>query len=165
MGEMNACSNSDRDRDGVRDGVRAMARARTMAGARAVSPAIATIALIAVAAAAATIAGSDMIRKATLSSPAKPVEVNEIFMVKVNDSRVLLHIDYIVRPGWTTLTATFRDDINNTVTFSLPTDATMRKYDTNLVTQVAIGNRYNLIITATGDGNNSAATTVPVFVR
>lgn len=132
---------------------------------RAVSPVIATIALITVAAAAASIAGSELIRKATLSSSAKPVEISEIFIIKINDSRVLMHAKYTVIPGWTSITATFKDDTGSAITFSLPTDSTVKEYNVELTTHVTIGNRYNLIITAAGSDGNSATIAVPVFVR
>ncbi|HEX7031945.1 MAG TPA: hypothetical protein VF172_02995 [Nitrososphaera sp.] len=135
---------------------------------RAISPAIATIALIAVAAAAATIAGSDMIRKAVMSQPAMPVEISEIFMIKISDARVHLHAVYRVQPGWTTTAATvnvsFKDDSGATVSYSLPPDSTT--FDAAIDARVSIGQRYNFIITATGsDDGNGATVTMPVFVR
>ncbi len=130
---------------------------------RAISPAIATIALIAVAAVAATIAGSDMIRRATMSQPtALPVEVSEIFMIKLSDTRAHLHAVYRIQPGWATVNVSFVDDSGATVSFNLP-DST--SFDSAIDASVTIGERYNFIITATGNDGNSATVTMPVFVR
>ncbi|MEP0824708.1 MAG: hypothetical protein HRF40_04415, partial [Nitrososphaera sp.] len=129
-----------------------------------ISPAIATIALIAVAAAAATIAGSDMVRKAALSSSfAKPAEISEIFMIKLSDMKAHLHAVYRIQPGWTTVNVSFTDDSGATVTFNLPTGSTT--FDSAIDASVTIGERYNFIITATGNDGNSATVTMSVFVR
>jgi|GEM_PF-4334045 len=135
---------------------------------RAISPAIATIALVAVAAAAAAIAGSDMIRRATMSQSALPVEVSEIFMIKISDTKAHLHAVYEIQPGWTTTTTTtvnvsFKDDSGATVSFSLPTGSTT--LDSAINARVTIGQRYNFIITAAGSDGIGATVTMSVFAR
>ncbi|HEX7033014.1 MAG TPA: archaellin/type IV pilin N-terminal domain-containing protein [Nitrososphaera sp.] len=130
---------------------------------RAISPAIATIALIAVAVAAAAIAGSDMIRKATMSQSAMPVEISEIFMIKISDTKAHLHAVYKIQPGWTTMNVSFIDDSGVTVSFNLPPDSTT--FDAAINTRVTIGQRYNFIVIPTGSDGNSATVTIPVFVR
>ncbi|MEP0824608.1 MAG: hypothetical protein HRF40_03910 [Nitrososphaera sp.] len=134
---------------------------------RAVSPAIATIALVAVAAAAAAIAGSDMMRKTALSQPAMPVEISEIFMIKISDTKAHFHAVYKMQPGWTTaassVNASFKDDSGATVSFNLPTGSTT--FDSVIKAQVSIGQRYNFIIIAAGSDGNSATVTMPVFTR
>ncbi|HXG08070.1 MAG TPA: archaellin/type IV pilin N-terminal domain-containing protein [Nitrososphaera sp.] len=132
---------------------------------KAISPAIATIALIAVAVAAAAIAGSDMIRKATMSPSAMPVEISEIFMIKISNTKAHLHADYKIQPGWTTTTVSvsFKDDSGATVSFNLPTGSTT--FDSAINARVTIGQRYNFIVTPTGSDGNSATVTMPVFVR
>lgn len=132
---------------------------------RAISPAIATIALVAVAAAAATIAGSDMIRRATMSQSALPVEVSEIFMIKISDMKAHLHAVYKIQPGWTatTVNVSFKDDSGAAVSFNLPTGSTT--LDSAINARVTIGQRYNFIITAAGSDGIGATATMPVFAR
>src|SRR5690606_19808279 len=132
---------------------------------RAISPAIATIALVAVAAAAAAIAGSDMIRRTTMSQSALPVEVSEIFMIKISDTKAHLHAVYEIQPGWatTTVNVSFKDDSGATVSFNLPTGFTT--HDSAINARVTIGQRYNFIITAAGSDGIGATVTMSVFAR
>ncbi len=132
---------------------------------RALSPVVATISLIAVAAAAASIAGAEMLRNSQVSLTERPVDITDMFLVRLSNSKALLHAEYSIRQGWTSITATFSDDISNTITFSLPTDSTVKKYYLNLTAQVTAGNKYNVVITASGAGTNSATVATSMFVR
>lgn len=149
---------------------------RTSTTLRAISPVIATIMLIAIAATAASIAGSGMMGKSAAFMPgssttttAAPIEIEDMFMIKIADTKVHLHGDYRIHPGWNNnnkmvVTASFYDDSGSQVVFTLPPDDSSI-HDTLVNAHVTIGQKYNFIITST-DGNGSSATiTKPVFVR
>lgn len=102
---------------------------------RAVSPAIATVALIAIAAAAASIAGSEVIRKTALLVRTTPIEIGEMFMVKIADTGAHVHAGCRIKPGWVTVTVSFKDDSGATITLTLPDVA---EYDTVINTRITI---------------------------